>query len=142
MVEKLLNRFKRYIVLFVLIMLMVVLMLATLEFALLLVRQILEPPWLLLDVTNLTVIFSFALMLLIGLELIESVEIYFEHTNSKALAEPVILIAIIAMARKVIILDTKTIDTFAIFGIAMMILALTVGYFLVRKTLRQEAPDK
>jgi uncharacterized membrane protein (DUF373 family) len=120
---------------------MVVLMLATIEFALLLVRQILEPPWLLLDVTNLTVIFSFALMLLIGLELIESVEIYFEHTNSKALAEPIILIAIIAMARKVIILDTKTVDSFVIFGIAMMILALTVGYFLVRKTLRQEDPD-
>jgi uncharacterized membrane protein (DUF373 family) len=121
---------------------MIVLVLATVEFALLLVRQIMEPPWLLLDITNLTIIFSFALMLLIGLELIESVEIYFQHTNSKALAEPIILIAIIAMARKVIILDTKTIDTFAIFGIAMMILALTVGYFLVRKTLRQDNSDE
>lgn len=140
--EKIVAKFKRYIVFFVLIMLMIVLALATVEFALLLVRQVIEPPWLLLDITNLTVIFSFALMLLIGLELIESVEIYFQHTNSRALAEPIILIAIIAMARKVIILDTKSVDAVVIFGLAAMILALTIGYFLVRKTLRQKESDE
>lgn len=140
--EKIVDRFKRYIVFFVLIMLMIVLALATVEFALLLVRQVIEPPWLLLDISNLTVIFSFALMLLIGLELIESVEIYFQHTNSRALAEPIILIAIIAMARKVIILDTKSVDAVVIFGLATMILALTIGYFLVRKTLRQKESDE
>lgn len=142
MVEKVLEKFKRYLVVFVLIILMIVLVLATVEFALILVRQILEPPWLLLDVTNLTNIFSFALMLLIGLELIESVEIYFEHTDSKALAEPIILIAIIAMARKVIIMDTKTMGASVIFALAIMILALTIGYFLVRKTLRNEKSDE
>ena len=69
-------------------------------------------------------------------------EIYFKHANSKALAEPIILIAIIAMARKVIILDTKYVDAGVIFGLAAMILALTIGYFLVRKTLRQEESDE
>jgi uncharacterized membrane protein (DUF373 family) len=39
------------------------------------------------------------------------------------------LIAIIAMARKVIILDTKTVDTFVIFGIAMMFWRLLSAIF-------------
>ena len=132
--ERYLEKFKRYIILFVLLLLMIVLVLSTVELAVLTVQQILTPPIFLLDVSRLLEIFSFVLMLLIGLELIESVEIYLEHTNAKSLAEPILLIAIIAIARKIIVLDVKALEPMAVIGLAAILLALTIGYYLMRKT--------
>jgi uncharacterized membrane protein (DUF373 family) len=48
-------------------------------------------------------------------------------------------VAIIAIARKVIILDLKEVDSLSLIGIASIIVALTVGYFLMR---RSQSRDK
>lgn len=42
-------------------------------------------------------------------------------------------VAIIAIARKVIILDVKDLSGLALVGIAAIILALSIGYYLIRK---------
>ncbi len=47
--------------------------------------------------------------------------------------EIVISFAIIAIARKVIILDVKEIDGLSLIGIASIVLSLTAGYFLMKK---------
>lgn len=133
-IQKYVDKFKRYIVLFVLILLMVVLALASVEVAVLAVRQILIPPVFLLDAPKLLEIFSFVMMMLIGLELVESVEIYLGHAHAKYLAEPILLIAITAIARKIIVLDLKSTDSLAVFGLAAILLALVIGYYLIRKT--------
>jgi uncharacterized membrane protein (DUF373 family) len=42
----------------------------------------------------------------------------------------------IAIARKVIILEVKDLDPLALIGIACIILALAVGYYFVKKAIR------
>jgi len=43
-----------------------------------------------------------------------------------------LLIATTSVTRKVVILDTKEIDLMAMLGVGFMIIALAVGYYLVR----------
>jgi uncharacterized membrane protein (DUF373 family) len=109
--EKLLHRFKQATLGFVLVVLVIVLALGAVELAAAGIRQILTPPIFLLDVTKLAEIFSIVLMLVIGLELIESVEVaYFSEESIHKLVEYIILIAIIAVGRKIIILDVTQLE--------------------------------
>ncbi|RJQ23966.1 MAG: hypothetical protein C4560_00595 [Nitrospiraceae bacterium] len=47
-------------------------------------------------------------------------------------AEIVISVAIIAIARKVIILDVKEVSGITLIGIGSIIFALSIGYFLIK----------
>jgi hypothetical protein len=47
--------------------------------------------------------------------------------------EVVLSVAIIAIARKVIILDLKEMDSMSLIGIASIVVALTAGYYLMKK---------
>ena len=46
--------------------------------------------------------------------------------------EVVLLVAIIAIARKVVILEPKELDGTSLLGIAAIIFALSIGYYYVR----------
>jgi uncharacterized membrane protein (DUF373 family) len=52
--------------------------------------------------------------------------------------EVVLSVAIIAIARKVIILDVKEVESLSLFGIAAIVIALTAGFFLMK---RSQMPD-
>ena len=137
--ERLLHRFKQAILGFVLAVLVIVLALGAVELAAVGIRQILQPPIFLLDVTKLTEIFSIVLMLVIGLELIESVEVaYFSKEGIHKLVEYIILIAIIAIGRKIIILDVAHLEPLTLVGVAAILLALTAGYYFLKKTRQTE----
>lgn len=125
------QKFERFIVLTLLVMMMVALLASTIELAIILVEQLLEPPILLLDVKEMLTVFAFFLMVLIGLELVETVKMYFEEDAFHV--EVVVLVAIIAVARKIIVMDYKTITYEMLLSIAALMLALTAGYFLVKR---------
>ena len=75
--EKFLNRFEQYIVIGLLGMMIIVVFLATLELAVIIVEQMIEPPRIiLLNINEILEIFGFFLMILIGLELIETIKVY------------------------------------------------------------------
>jgi len=94
--------------------------------------DIISPPIILLEVGELLNIFGLFLLILIGVELLETVKMYFrEHVVH---VEVVFMVALIAIARKVIILDLEKYSYLALIGIALIILALSVGYYLVRKS--------
>ncbi len=102
--EEFLKRFERYIVMGLLGMMVVVVFLATVELAVILVEQMLEPPrFILLNINQMLKIFGFFLMILIGLELIETIKVYL--VEEMVHVEIILLVAIIAITRKVIILD-------------------------------------
>jgi len=90
-----------------------------------------KPPYLALDVAEAIEVFGFFLMVLIGLELLESIKIYIQ--KHRVHAEVVFLVAIIAVSRKVIILDYSKTAPETLWGISSIILALGIGYFLVRR---------
>jgi len=74
-------------------------------------------------------LFGYFLLVLIGLELLETIKAYLERSEFHV--EIVILVAIIAIARKVILLGTTTPGE--LIGIALIIIALCGGYYLVRR---------
>jgi uncharacterized membrane protein (DUF373 family) len=75
------------------------------------------------------------MMILIGLELIETIKVYL--VDESIHIEIICLVAIVAVARKVIILDLYKLPPVTLLGIAAIILALTVGYFFLKKALKE-----
>ncbi len=48
-------------------------------------------------------------------------------------AEIMFLVALTAVARKVVILDAKTIEPMTVFSIAALVIALSGGYYFIKK---------
>jgi len=130
-----LERFERTVVLILLAMMSFVVFLTTVELAVILIQEMIKPPVLLLNIEEMLTVFGFFLMVLIGIELMETVKIYIERRT--VYVEVILMVAVIAIARKVIILDVKEMDTGSLLGIAAIILALAIGYLAIKR-----APDK
>ena len=126
---------ERAVVLSLLGMMLLTIVLATVELGMIMYQQILAPPFMLLDIENLLEIFGFFLMVLIGLELFETIRIYLEENTVHV--EVVMLVAIVAVSRKVIIIDYKTTEPMMNFSIAALVLALCTGYFLIKKMMQE-----
>ncbi len=132
---EILNKFERVIVHSLLVMLMLAVLSSTVELGVLLVEQFMKPPRLfLLDMSELLPIFSFFLMVLIGVELIEVVKVYLSEDTLHV--EVVFLVAMIAVARKVIVLDYKVASPGMLYGTAAIIVALWGGFYVLKKALR------
>jgi len=129
--EKILKIFEKYIVLFLLLLMMLTVAATAIELTTVLYTQLMKPPYLALDVAEAIEVFGFFLLVLIGLELLESIKIYIQ--KHRVHAEVVFLVAIIAVSRKVIILDYSKTSPETLWGISSIILALSIGYFLVRR---------
>ncbi|UCG13571.1 MAG: phosphate-starvation-inducible PsiE family protein [Deltaproteobacteria bacterium] len=136
--EKFLRKFERYIVIVLLAMMGLVVFLSTLELAVIIVERMLDgtPKFFLLNITDMLDIFGFFMMILIGLELIETIKIYL--VDESIHVEIICLVAIVAITRKVIILDLYKLPPISLLGIAAIILALTVGYYFLKKALNKE----
>ena len=127
-----LKQYERLMIKALMIMMAIVLGLATLDLGWLIIKDILEPPLFLLSIEQLLEIFGLFLLVLIGIELLETIIKTFQ-TQGQPHYEVVLSVAIIAIARKVIILDLQEVDSWVMLGIAAIILALTAGYFLMKK---------
>ena len=134
---KFFTKFETVINVTLLVMLAIVVMLATVDLGWLIIKDILSPPILLLDIAELLELFGAFLLVMIGLELLGTIKTYI--TKNTIHVEVVLLVAIIAIARKVVILEPKELDGAGLLGIAAIILALTAGYYLVRLG-RRRAP--
>ena len=130
------EKFETFIVCILLSLLMVVVAVATGLLAYIMlsglmerIRQINE-----LDImqARLHVIFAGFLVLLLGLELMATVKMYLtEHIIH---VEVVFLVAMIAVGRHVIEIDYIKANPVTLFGTAAIIVALAIGYFLLRKS--------
>jgi len=113
------------------VMMAIVLGIATIDLGWLLIKDLIQPPFLLLSVDQLLEIFGLFMLVLIGIELLETIMKSY-LTQAQPHYEVVLSVAIIAIARKVIILDFKDIDSLSLIGIASIVVALTVGYFIMK----------
>ncbi len=136
--EKLLKKFEHYIVIGLLAMMALVVFLCTVELAIIIVERMLDgmPKLILLDITDMLEIFGFFMMILIGLELIETIKVYIVEESIHI--EIICLVAIVAVTRKVIILDLYKLPPVTLLGIAAIILALSIGYFFLKKALNEK----
>jgi len=131
--DKVIKIFEKIIVLTLLGLMMLAVLVSTVELAVILYQELMKPPMFLLHINEMLEVFGFFLMVLIGLELIETIKAYLEEDRIHA--EIVFLVALVAVSRKVIIMDYKELSPEVLYGMAGMIVALGIGYFLVRRAL-------
>jgi uncharacterized membrane protein (DUF373 family) len=128
-----LKKFEKAMIQALMVMMAIVLGLATLDLGWLIIKDIIQPPFFLLSVTQLLDIFGLFMLVVIGIELLETImKTYI--TQGQPHYEVVLSVAIIAISRKVIILDLKEVDSLSLIGIASIVVALTVGYFLMKRS--------
>lgn len=124
---------KKLISLFILILMALVVLISSVELAIIIWQEVFDSldGMMFLDIEELFRLFGFVFMILIGLELIETVEMYFKENVVHA--EIVVLIAVIAVSRKVILLDLEKYDPITVIGLGLILLALGGCYFLMKK---------
>ncbi len=125
------KKFERMIVTALVVMMGLTILLATIDLAWLIIKDIITPPVILLDINELLDIFGLFLLVLLGIELISTLKTYL--TENEVHVEVVFAVALIAIGRKVIILDVKELSSLSLIGIASIILSLSIGYFLVKR---------
>ncbi|WP_199746900.1 MULTISPECIES: phosphate-starvation-inducible PsiE family protein [Corallococcus] len=130
----LIKKFERVVVVSIVVMMMVVVALSTLELGWIIAKDIITPPILILEVDELLEIFGFVLLILIGVELLETIKAYLR--DNVVHVEIVLEVALIAVARKVIVLDLSKYDGVTVLAMAALVIALA-GAFFLRTSRRQ-----
>ena len=101
----------------------------------LIVRDALTPTMFLLEIDEMLEPFGQFLVVLIGLELMHSVKIYIEDREFHL--ESVLAVALIAIACKIITLEAKALPEGTLPGIAAIVVALVIGYYLLQRSRRE-----
>jgi uncharacterized membrane protein (DUF373 family) len=123
-----LKKFERIVTGALLIMLASVIVLALIDLGSFLVQGVLKPPFFTLEVGDLLRIFGLFLLVLIGLELLETVKCY--YVEGKIELKVIFSVALIALGRKIIILEPEKYDGMTLIGMGIIILALVAGYYV------------
>ncbi|MDO9034916.1 MAG: phosphate-starvation-inducible PsiE family protein [Methanoregula sp.] len=132
---EIINKIEKLIYAVLMIMLIVVL-LTSLGF---LVFAMYDALWLntryILDTDEMIRVLGAFLLVLIGVELLDTIKAYFVENTIHV--EIVVLLAIIAVARKVILLEPPKVITFEygfeLMGIGVIVIGLAASYYLIKK---------
>jgi uncharacterized membrane protein (DUF373 family) len=129
---ELIKRFEKTLIFSLVVMMAFVLLLATIELGWIIVKDIVTPPLFLLEIDELIEIFGLFMLVLIGIELLETIiKTYLNRSTEHVTI--VIAVALIAISRKVIVLDVKEFTGDILLGIAAVIIALAGGYYLIKR---------
>jgi uncharacterized membrane protein (DUF373 family) len=99
------------------------------DVCLVLYRRLVEPPFMLLNVSDLLATFGAFLAVLISIEIFINITIYLKEEIIHV--KIVLATALMAIARKVIVFDFKELQPLYIFASAAVILALGIAYWLI-----------
>jgi len=124
---------ERLIIVTLIFMMTFILLATTVNLGIVVIQKFLEAPNYLITIDGLMQVFDSFLIVLIGLELLETIRTYLK--DNVVHVEVVMLVAIIAIARKVIILDYGKYSGLEIMGIGVLIISLALGYFFMKKAL-------
>jgi uncharacterized membrane protein (DUF373 family) len=120
-------------------MMAVVIAFATIELGVVLVKDLVTPPVLILQIHELLELFGLFLLLLVGLELLETLKAYANDAVSRL--EIIIVAAFIAVGRKVVTLDIGSASPAGAVSLAALVLALAGAYFMLRRSHHARAID-
>ena len=129
------DKFEKLIYAALMVMLMAVLIAAIMDLAVLLFTTLATASPYLLEAHELIAVLGAFLLILIGVELLDTVKLYFRENAIHV--EIVLLLAVIAVARKVILLDPTGMTGIdyglELMGIGVIVIGLSGGYFLIKK---------
>ncbi|MEX0286071.1 MAG: phosphate-starvation-inducible PsiE family protein [Paracoccaceae bacterium] len=123
------NRAIRYGVRAMSMFMVLIIFLAILDAWYLLYEKLIETPVLIIEVSDILAIFSAALIVLIAIEIYTNITLYL--TADVIHLKLVVATALMAVARKVITLDDKTLEPGYFYGYAALGLAFGVTYWLI-----------
>lgn len=126
------QKFEKLITLLLVMMMAIVIALSLGDLAWLLLKDIVSPPILILDVDELLDLLGLFLLIMVAIELFETLRTYLQKKEIHT--EMIILVALVALARKIVVLDVKAVQDDSLIGIAAMIIALAIAYYAIRRT--------
>jgi uncharacterized membrane protein (DUF373 family) len=129
------NKFEKVIYAVLMALLMLVLATSLIDLVWLLYQSLLVATPYLLETHELITVLGAFLLVLIGVELLDTIKAYFNENTIHV--EIVVLLAIIAVARKVILLDPTGMNGFEfgfeLMGIGLIVVGLAAGYYFIKK---------
>lgn len=129
-----LNRSVRQAVRVLAVFMVLVIFWCVADVVLVLYERLTSPPLLLLDLNDIFVVFAAFLAVLIAIEIFVNITLYLR--NDVIHVKLVIATALMAIARKVIVLDLSELEPTYLYGIGVVVLALGVTYWLVSSKAR------
>jgi len=140
---ELVNKFEKGVYAVLIALLMLVLVGTLIDLGWLLYDSLILTTPTLMESRELIAVLGAFLLVLIGVELLDTIKAYF-HENAIHV-EIVMLLAIIAVARKVILLDPASMTGyefgFELMGIGVIVVGLSAGYHLIKKAGITVKPD-
>jgi uncharacterized membrane protein (DUF373 family) len=133
-VAHIVRRFEDVAVLVLMTLLMIVVAISIVELGWLLLSDLTSIGTMLLDVEEMLGLFGFFLLVLVGLELLTTMKSYL--ADRVIHVEVVLEVSLIAVAQKIIILDTKSEGT-NLLGLAGLVMALALAFWIVRVARRR-----
>lgn len=125
------ERFERGIYTILLLLLVVLIALAVITLVDDIVITILSPPILLLTGDELLSLLGEFLIVFLAIELFESIRVYFRENQIHY--ELVVVIALTAIARKIILIDVDTTSDWELIGLGVIVIALAGAYYLLKR---------
>jgi len=116
------------------ILMVLVIMWCMADVVMVLYQRLMAPPFMLLNLNDIFAVFAAFLAVLIAIEIFANITLYLR--DDVIHVKLVIATALMAVARKVIVLDTSVIEPGYLFGIAGIVLALGITYWLVSSKAR------
>ncbi|MFZ7111443.1 MAG: phosphate-starvation-inducible PsiE family protein [Desulfatiglandales bacterium] len=129
---KIIKKIEKILILSIVIVFSIILILAFIDIVYEIYCEIVDPPLFVVNAQNLMELFSLFLIILIGIELLETIKAYLNENIIHV--ELVVLVAIIAIARKVIVWDFDKYSYIELFALSAIVIALGGTYFLVKRT--------
>jgi uncharacterized membrane protein (DUF373 family) len=134
---ELVNKFERGVYYALMIMLAAVIFLGVIELVVILITATVADLSYRLVNHEILEIFGYFLLILIGIELLETMKAYL--IKNEIHVEIIILVAIIAVARKIILLDpfvegSEMLNSAGMIALGVVIIALAASYYLVKKS--------
>jgi len=124
-----LKKFEHIVTGVLIVMLSMVIILSLIELGWILIQDVLKPPLFILEVEDLLEIFGFFLLVLVGLELLETIKCF--YVEGRIELKVVFTVALIALGRKIIILEPEKYSGLTLIGIGFIIFALVAGFYIV-----------
>ncbi|BDX08313.1 phosphate-starvation-inducible PsiE family protein [Planctobacterium marinum] len=111
------------------VLMTVVIILCVADVVFVLYQKLSQPPTLLLELNDIFVVFASFLAVLIAIEIFANITLYLR--DDVIHIRLVVATALMAIARKVIVLDFSKLDPQYVYAIGVVVLALGITYYLV-----------
>lgn len=95
-------------------------------------QRLMAPPFMLLEISDIFATFGAFMAVLIAIEIYQNIILYVSsHHDYRRAAEIVLGIALMAIARKAVVLEFNEVAPQHVYGLAALTFALVIGYYLI-----------